>query len=159
MNEQLEAVNERLDAQAVQMLECYEELINQRTLLERCLDEGYLNMSKARSLLGCASLSRLQIPQDESGLGEARFRVHVSDDDDHFEFEHPTQLTQMNPPKWIGAFAPLSLKASQKAFARSLPLLVSIANLQARLGQLQRTYRTLAKEKLLLVEGTRQKEE
>ena len=146
---ELESLNERLDKQACEMLECYEELLTERSLLEKCLDDGYLNMSKARSIVGCASLSRLQIPEED--LGESRFKVNIKDED---QFELVVDQNQpLHPPKWAGSFPSMSLKASQKAFARSLPLLVSIAHLQAKLTSMELAYKGLLKEKQKIVDN------
>ena len=56
-------------------MSCYEELLANRTLLDKCLDDAYLNMSKARSLVGCSNLSILQIPVDEL---TAKYDINVS---------------------------------------------------------------------------------
>lgn len=151
-------INERLDKYASEMLACYEELLDERALLEKSLDDGYVNMSKARSIIGCASLSRLQIPLDEDGLGMARFKVRqfedVDDDDGliRFELDNSDQVTPLHPPKWIGPLPPLSLKMSQKAFARALTIAVTIADLQSRLRHINDAYKSLLRDKSRLEE-------
>ena len=58
-------LNEKLDLVATALVECYEKLLSERKLLDTCLNDGYLNLSKARSQVGCAHLSIMQIPAEE----------------------------------------------------------------------------------------------
>lgn len=152
-------LNEQLDTCACQIIESYEELLTQRALLDKCLDQGYLNMSKARSLLGVASLSRLQIPSEL----EARVRIRVSENEvekiatdfDGVDFEFKTdkyELVKANEggesekmPTWFGVLTPLSLKTSHKSFCRALYLIVSIGQQQTRLKSLEKRYEELMK--------------
>ena len=45
------------------LIDCYSnEIIEQRKLLNTSLDDAYLNLSRARSLVGCTSLPIMQVP-------------------------------------------------------------------------------------------------
>jgi hypothetical protein len=55
---------EKLDKCASLYIECYEQLLAERAVLDKCLDDAYLHLSKARSVMGCATLSITQIPNE-----------------------------------------------------------------------------------------------
>lgn len=59
-----EELNEKLDKCACLMVECYDEILQKRELLNKCLSDGYLNLSKARAIIGCTNLSMLQVPAE-----------------------------------------------------------------------------------------------
>jgi hypothetical protein len=154
------SIDDKLDTCAIMLVECYEEL-----LLKECLDIGYLNLSKARSLLGCASLSILQVPKEDL---IANVKVIVNEKtnkaEDYFEYndtefnlidmkslnentnetkaEAPTILSTPLP-NWFGVLTPLSLKTSQKSFSNSLQIIKRICELQAKLVALRTTYKQL----------------
>ena len=74
MTVKLESVRERLDKCCTMYVETYQSLLEQRSLLNKTLDDGYLNLSKARSIMGCTSLSILQVPVEM----DARVNVDVA---------------------------------------------------------------------------------
>lgn len=119
------STNEQLDKLALLMLECYDDILAHHTLLEQCLNDAHLNLSKARSLIGCSNLSLLQIPLDLDAS------LHI---DDNFEIlqTHDTQV-----PKWFGALPPLSLKNSHLGFKRGFSLIAKLCQLQNKLKNLQ----------------------
>ena len=45
-----------LDDLVVLYIECYQEILHNHQLLNNSLDDGHLNLSKARSLIGCNNL-------------------------------------------------------------------------------------------------------
>jgi hypothetical protein len=55
---------EKLDKCACLYVECYEQLLAERVMLDNCLDDAYLHLSKARSVMGCATLSITQVPSE-----------------------------------------------------------------------------------------------
>ena len=74
MTVKLESVCERLDRVVSESIDTYQKLIEQRSLLNKTLDDGYLNLSKARSIMGCANVSILQVPAEM----DARVNVDVA---------------------------------------------------------------------------------
>jgi hypothetical protein len=118
-------INEQLDKLTLLMIECYDDILTHHTLLEQCLNEAHLNLSKARSLIGCTNLSLLQIPADLNAL------VKI---DDNFEI---LQANDTQVPKWFGALPPLSLKNSHLSFKRTFNLISKLCQLQIKLKQLQ----------------------
>lgn len=155
----LEFLCENLDKCTIEYVECYGEILTQRALLEESLSDAFLNMSKARSLIGCNNLSILQVPTELT----AHARVELNDDESSCEQFNLTfsnnsednknekQLSCSPFPKWFGVLAPLSLKSSHKSFSRSLNLAVSLCELQSKLQSLEKEHKQLllAKEKLL----------
>ena len=165
---------ETLDKCAAMYIECYRQLLSERSLLEKCLDDGFLNLSKARSIMGCASLSIMQVPNelecsvrvevkqeelrskvDESG---AEFKIQLDkfqlvnsaneeNRDEKSSEESNAPKPAASSPLWFGALTPQSLKASHKSFARSLHLIASICELQNKLETLAKKYRDLLKQK------------
>lgn len=146
----VEKLNEKLDTYAIEMIECYQDLLAERVLLEKFLKDGFLNMSKARSIVGCASLSRLQIPENTM---TAQVRVNEYADEssnDDVKSNRFELIRETGMPMWIGPFSPLSLKNSQKDFSRTLDIIVSLAEKQNRLQGLIDAYNRASKEKLKL---------
>ena len=158
--------NEQLDACALSMLDCYEEILTQRSLLEKSLDDAYLNMSKARSILGCAQLSALQLPAElKPSVTVSLTKKHAATEAANAELQLKDELkfaldveqprgnsptdaqTPPTCPSWFGALAPLSLRNSQRLFYKSLCVANSIAELQTRLSALQFTYKQAFIEK------------
>lgn len=74
MTVKLESVCERLDRVVAESIETYQSLLEKRSLLNKTLDDGYLNLSKARSIMGCANVSMLQVPAEM----DARVNVQVA---------------------------------------------------------------------------------
>lgn len=149
----VESLNKKLDTYASKMIECYQEILFERKLLENYMQDGYLHMSKARSLMGTANLSQLQIPQDKM---EAEIRVEYDQEDldDHvktfqFSLVDNVKKSTNSVPKWLGAFAPTSLNQSRTAFSRVINLVLSIAEKQNQFLELESAYKTLWKEKTL----------
>lgn len=145
-------LNEKLDRYASQMLDCYQEILVQRDILEGFMKDGYLNMSKARSIMGCANLSQLQIPGEEL-KADVRVVHHLDDffdDVKSCQFELISSKSTTSIPKWIAPFPSQSLNRSQKAFSNSLNVALLIAEKQSLLAALQKEYRTLLDEKKTL---------
>lgn len=180
LSTELDELNERLDTCACLFIESYQDLLEHRTMLDKCLDGAYLNLSKARSIIGCTSLSILQVPVELAPIVTVETstrKLTTKTDDPNFDFEYSTTnfdlivkrgLKQTNKnedyndidklevkqdsnlipfPNWFGAFAPLSLKTSQKSFARSLYLITSICQLQAKITYLQTDYKKMMLQK------------
>lgn len=155
----LNELNQKLDKCICLYMESYQSLLTLRELLNKKLDDGYLNLSKARSIMGCSNLSALQIPSEL----EAKVSIETSEkvditrtDDPSFHFEYPninfnlsvsTENKQVALPSWFGVLTPLSLKLSQKSFFRSLDVISSLCEYQTRLNILGKTYQQLLSEK------------
>ncbi|RNA41307.1 coiled-coil domain-containing protein [Brachionus plicatilis] len=156
----LNEINQKLDKCACLYIESYQSLLTLRELLNKALDDGYLNLSKARSIVGCTSLSILQIPSEL----EAKVSIETNEkidivktDDPSVDLEVPSiqfNLSVSNSdskeiplPSWFGVLTPLSLKTSQKSFCRSLNLATSICECQTRLNELGKVYQDLLSEK------------
>lgn len=145
----LNEINERLDEYASAYIECYEKLLSERALLAKCLDDGYLNLSKARSIIGCSSLSIMQVPAElDASIGVEEETVE-SDTVEHSEYKlvRRNDHQQQKLPPWFGVLTPLSLKSSHQSFSRSLHLITSICELQSKLNSLRLAY-TEAKKQL-----------
>lgn len=163
MNQSL--VNESLDSIALMIVDCYDEILKERTLLNSCLDDAYLNLSKARSLIGCASLSILQVPS------EIEPNVTIDEKETEEQIDENLNYKQMNYdlviknkqklkstedetttqvvgqlPTWFGVLTPLSLKTSHKSFSQSLYTIKTICELQSKLNGLQILYSDLKKQ-------------
>jgi hypothetical protein len=159
-SDDLPSLCQKLDKCAIEYVECYGQILTQRALMEESLNDAYLNMSKARSLIGCTSLSSLQIPPELT----PHARVELNDDDSDYDqfnlvFGSNTEqkddaksLTCSPFPKWFGVLAPLSLKTSHKAFSRSLNMAVSLCELQSKLKSLEKEYKQLMSEKQRLLD-------
>ncbi len=154
-------INDKLDACASLLVETYSELITHHELLKEKLDNGFINLSKARSILGCSSLSILQVPNDLSAnvtVDLLQSRISTNEEFEYTNLQYKLNLVKNNNdkidnvseipmPNWFGVLTPLSLKSSQKSFASSLPIIVSLCELQAKLQNLQKTYKDLLAEK------------
>ena len=158
-------INEQLDTCAEMLVNTYDEILKQRQLLNEQLDSGYINLSKARSILGCTNLSMMQIPSElepnvtvnilenndfsENGIEykNVDFNLQITDhkktDKDQAIDTEKKQPVNIPLPSWFGVLTPMSLKRSQKSFANSLHLVQSICELQTRLQNLQATYKQL----------------
>ena len=157
-----EIVKEKLDKCAILLIECYEKILSQRKQLDANLNDGYLNLSKARSQVGCVNLSAMQIPLETL---EATLTIDTTDQkiidktdqDDDFEYETLNYNVLINGnkaitdqigqlPKWFGALPSLSLKQSHKSFTKSIEILTSIAELQTNLKSLNKVYSDLCQQ-------------
>ena len=139
-------INEELDKLAISFVECYQEILFNRQLLNNDLDDAFLNLSKARSLIGCTSLSILQIPSEI----EPSVFVRVDEDDDNrFQLSSGDDETgiQKNSCSWFGLFTPQSLKTSQKCFFKSMNVVVNLCNLQSKLKSIENDYKKALLEK------------
>ena len=158
---ELVSIDEKLDHCACLLVECYEEILRQRSLLNECLDAGFLNLSKARSLLGCASLSILQVPSELDAAVTIDIKEQTALAENYFDYKLLQFDLKLNDPKsannepnqtiplpsWFGVLTPMSLKTSQKSFSNSLYLIKSISELQNKLTSLQLVYKRLLSEK------------
>jgi hypothetical protein len=155
-------VLENLDKCSCLFVEYYEEILNQRKLLDSVMNDAYLNLSKARSILGCSNLSILQVPnQDLSAKLKIEIKQSNDDDEDLIEkldglsidliHSEKTSQEENNKttklPDWFGVLTPMSLKLSHKAFHRSLYLVKSICELQMKIQNLEKIYFDLIKQK------------
>ncbi|CAF0754261.1 unnamed protein product [Brachionus calyciflorus] len=158
--EKLNIINEKLDKCICLFVECYQTVLTQRELLNKTLDDGYLNMSKARSIIGCSSLSILQIPSELEAKVTVDIKTDTSlvkTDDPSVKFEYPEtnfdliidnnhekkENSSISMPNWFGVLTPLSLKTSQKSFCRSLNLITSLCESQEKLKNLEQIYKAL----------------
>ena len=137
-------VNEQLDILAISFVECYQDILFNRELLNNSLDDAYLNLSKSRSLIGCNNLSLLQIPNEiESSL-------FIDDSHDTFKLlTHDSDLKKNC--SWFGLFTPLSLKTSQKSFFNSVEIIINLCNLNSKLKSIENEYKKLLEKKNVLL--------
>ena len=162
-------LKEKLDTCAILCVETYNELLAQRTRLNEQLDNGFINMSKARSIMGCASLSSMQLPSEitpsvlvdvvESKQNEIDFEynqtnfnlkiANIKKSNETVEETAEKKMTVSNIPlpSWFGFLTPMSLKSSQKSFCSSFETIKYISELQAKLQDLQNLYTDLLKQK------------
>lgn len=157
--QKIDELNQKLDKCICLYIDSYQSLLTLRDLLDKTLDDGYLNLSKARSIIGCSNLSVLQIPAEL----EAKVSIETNEkvdiiktDDPNYDFEYTnidfnlsvsTDNKQVALPNWFGVLTPLSLKLSQKSFFRSLDIISSVCEYQTRLNILGKTYQELLSEK------------
>ena len=165
-------LDEKLDLVVTLLVKCYQQLLDERKLLEESLNDGYLNLSKARSQLGCANLSIMQVPAEDHNLKpfvtvevKNEMRTVRSEEEKNINIKfsatvydlvyHKDEIksidaekkesTEQSAPqiKWFAAFPPLSLRQSQKGFSKSIVIAKNIAELQAKLNVLYDLYKTL----------------
>ncbi len=145
-----------LDKLAISYIECYQEILFNRQLLNDCLDDAYLNLSKARSLIGCNRLSLLQIPNEfdanlfvshetdghmvNEKLSYDKFSLVSTDDNEDV-------VVQTKLPNWFGVFTPLNLKTSQKSFFKSVNIILNVCELQSKLNAIEIEYKNLLEKK------------
>lgn len=158
--QKIDEINQKLDKCVCMYIESYQSLLTLRELFNKALDDGYLNLSKARSIIGCSNLSVLQIPSEL----EPKISIETSEkidiiktDDPNVDFELKniqfnlsatgSDSKEARLPNWFGVLTPLSLKTSQKSFSRSLNLASCIAECQIRLNSLGNFYQDLLSEK------------
>jgi len=100
----LSLVMDKLDRCSCLFVEYYQQLLEERELLDAAMSDGYLHMSKARSIMGCASLSINQVPNDtlvakftcdivEEGTEEGEKEKKNDDDDDDLLLKFNKSLT------------------------------------------------------------------
>ena len=156
-----EELNEKLDTVSLMMIECYDEILTKRNQLNTSLDDAFLNLSKARSLIGCSSLSILQVPVElEANVTVNECEKEVTESDvnyKHLNYDlmiktkqktssNDTEQSIPSLPTWFGVLTPLSLKTSHKSFSQSLYIIKSICELQSKLANLQLIYSDLKKQ-------------
>jgi hypothetical protein len=167
-------LDEKLDLVVTLLVKCYEQLLGERKLLEESLNDGYLNLSKARSQLGCANLSIMQVPAEDHNLKpfvtvevKNEMKTVRSDDEKNININFSAtvydlvyhkdeiksidaQSTEQSAPqiKWFAAFPSLSLRQSQKGFSKSIVIAKNIAELQTRLNVLYDLYKSLNSQKI-----------
>ena len=169
-------LDEKLDLVVTLLVKCYEQLLGERKLLEETLNDGYLNLSKARSQLGCANLSIMQVPAEDHNLKpfvtvevKNEMKTVRSDEEKNININfsatvfdlvyHKDEIksidaekkesTEKSAPqiKWFAAFPSLSLRQSQKGFSKSIVIAKNIAELQAKLNVLYDLYKSLNSQK------------
>jgi hypothetical protein len=166
-NDIYELKNEKLDTIALMLIDCYNEIIEQRELLNTSLDDAYLNLSRARSLVGCSSLSIMQVPfelepnvtvnsnttqsccldslQQDIKYNETKFDLIIQTKQktsDNSNVSKPMPAM----PTWFGVLTPFCLKTSHKSFSESLYIIKTLCELQTKLFNLQTLYSDLKKE-------------
>jgi hypothetical protein len=158
------SINEKLDRCAIELIECYEDILKQHDLLNKCLDMGYLNLSKARSIVGCTNLSTMQIPAEiEASVTvdiieeklffqncieykNLEFNLKINDNKKDKNTESNLKNEIIALPNWFGVLTPLSLKSSQKSFCNSYAIIKSLCESQIKLKNLQIVYKRLLAE-------------
>jgi hypothetical protein len=156
--EESSAICEALDEHTVEYIECYGQLLFYHDLLDQCLNEGFLNMSKARSLIGCVNLSMLQIPSELSADVHVAVKYKTNERDPSFGYasfemldnEEENGDTSKKFPKWFGVLAPLSLKTSHKSFCKSIDIIGKLCEQQSRLKSIEKVLEHLTAKKLAL---------
>ncbi len=170
-----ESKNEKLDLVVTLLVESYEKLLSERKLLDECLNDGYLNLSKARSQLGCANLSLMQIPAEDHNLkpfvtievtntkkavtsnetkdvniefSSMTYDLMYDQDESNSKGTEKKEAKDNLAPqiKWFSAFPPLSLRQCQKSFSKSIVIIKNICDLQAKLKVLNDLYNSLTNE-------------
>ena len=165
-------LNEKLDLAVTLLVGTYEQLLSERKSLDECLNDGYLNLSKSRSQLGCANLSIMQIPAEDHNLkpfvtvevnnksntvksneiknvnidfASLAYDLVYNKDDVKSTDTEKKESTELLAPqiKWFAAFPSLSLRQCQKSFSKSIVIIKNICELQAKLKVLYDLYNSL----------------
>lgn len=157
------SLNEKLDQCAELLVSTYNEILIVRDSLSEQLDNGFINMSKARSLLGCSGLSAMQIPAElESKITvevvehnqrtvsgfeykDLEFNLDINNYNKNSEEQMEAKYAPL--PSWFGALPPMSLKNSHMSFSSSIHTIKSLCELQTKLHYLQIAYKQLLAEK------------
>jgi hypothetical protein len=160
-SQNLDQVLNNLEKCSCLFIDCYQQILEERKLLDSTLDDAYLNLSKARSIIGCSNLSILQVPNENL---TANVKIEINEPDQKNDLDlidkfnnlsidliRGSSSTNNKPSNWFGVLTPLSLKQSQTSFNRSLNLIKSICELQIKIQNLQFIYSDLLKRKDELV--------
>jgi hypothetical protein len=158
----LEQVLNNLEKCSCLFIDYYQQILEERKFLDSTLDDAYLNLSKARSIIGCSNLSILQVPSEDL---TANVKIEINQSDQNEDLDLIDKFNNLSIdligcsssanklPNWFGVFTPLSLKQSQTSFNRSLNLIKSICELQIKIQNLQFIYSDLLKRKSELVDS------
>ena len=163
-------IDEQIDKCVELMVDCYTKLLDEHNSLNDCLNEAFLKMSKARSLIGCNNLSMLQVPTESlqplvavdlcQSTRTCQIDEQVSFQHEHTQFELK-KLNHENDelistcqfdlnipmPKWFGVLAPTSLRESQKSFVKSFQAISTLCELQTQYKHLENLYKNLLAKK------------
>jgi D-tyrosyl-tRNA(Tyr) deacylase len=163
------SIDEQLDKCVELMIDCYTKLLEKHDSLNDCLNQAFLKMSKARSLMGCHNVSMLQIPTEtlkplvavdlHQSTRTCEINKLVSLNHDHTQFELK-KFTNENDelvtsdfdlnipmPKWFGVLTPTSLRESQKSFVKSFLSISALCELQTQYKHLEILYKNLLAKK------------
>jgi hypothetical protein len=163
-------LDERLDCCVTSFIETYDQLLDYKMKLNKNLDVAYLNMSKARSLIGCSRVSILQVPNEmEPKVKVIEEKDDCNEDINRYKLliekslnkkvleetnesasspeEDDLKSTIVPFPDWFGVFPPQNLRTSHSSFAESLNTIIHICNLQQKLKYLENVYKTLLEER------------
>lgn len=160
----LDSVLEDLDRYTCLYIDCYQELLLKHKQLEDCLNDGFLNLSKARSIIGCTNLSLLQIPVELESSVLIKSDFNYYDENVELNYEKFDLIVNGNSeinedlnkvktklPHWFGVLTPLSLKQSHSAFYKSFHTIVLLCQLQSKLKSIEKQVKFLVEKKKKII--------
>jgi len=144
-------LHEILDKLLIDSLTLTQRHINLKLELESLMHDGEDGLVRARYIMGRNSLSKLQLPSEDSNDVNAAAKVEFEEDSDvsaaginerSLVMEKFDDL-HANPIKWFGILVPASLHNAQDRFKRCLYKVVECVNVQKMLDRYLSLYKGL----------------
>ncbi|CAF0823629.1 unnamed protein product [Adineta ricciae] len=141
----MDALCEQIDKLTLDYLEEFGHLLACKQLLDDTVKQGYFNLSRARIIMGVNNLSRLQYSERDPMIAATKisissvspFQVEKEIDKEHGD----------DALKWFGLLSPNVLKQGQKAFQKTIDLVLESCKRQDNVLQLKSQIEQLLKEK------------
>ncbi|XP_043199173.1 uncharacterized protein LOC122368917 [Amphibalanus amphitrite] len=139
----------------IDMWDLVNQILEQQTLLENWMKGGFMNIAKARYVMGQHSVGENQLPSGDreisAGLLVTRDQAppHAAEP---AAFTLSPQSSDTEPLRWFSALPPGALRDAQRQFRRAAEISCEVASLKSRLQTMMARLSDARKESE--VEGT-----
>lgn len=143
------SICDNLDKLYMELLHLMHQEIEVKLELEKCMQDGELQLAKSRYIMGQRSVSRLQLPSENSSPFTALATVKQGDsaEDNHVLDICQPDIDKPDPLKWFGFLVPQNLHEAKKAYQNALGWSVKSVNVQCQLNNVIREIEKLTAEK------------
>ena len=126
-DDELQKICENLDELTLRQVDLLNEQLVLMSKLESHMSNGCINLAKSRYIGGESSVSRTQLPGEESDVKASTTLVKNPTSN---RLEITRDPSAGDPIKWFGVLVPGSLRQSQQSFINILDTAVEIINIR-----------------------------
>lgn len=128
---------ELYDKLFIDMLDLVEQSVMCKMNIEATTNAGQLLLAKSRYNQGSQTVSKSQLPTENSNDFNALKTISRSDNDDFQLNVHEIDKVNgfIDTIRWFGVLVPRSLQLAQERFNKAIELVVENANIQAKLNK------------------------
>lgn len=128
------------DKLLIEMLDLVEQSVLCKMNIEKTTNAGQLMLAKSRYTQGSQTVSKSQLPTENSNEFNALKTVNRSDSETNDELQLDVNKVDkengfVDPILWFGVLVPRSLHSAQECFNKAVELVVECANIQTKLNK------------------------